>query len=210
MDPCKTPKKKTSKEKAKNPCQIKKPFFENILDRFRSKQEKNWQTTGKKKSKINFEKRIAKLENLIKKLQNEICELSTNAETSLKEMQMANRASADTPYLTVQGSGASAYSCTQCQVKTVAVKDINFTREDIEKITNKIPELQNLFDFEESCCSSESRNNTSEDMDKDDYENIMEEEVDKLIYELKSEIRNKLGPTKGSGPKITASNDEME
>lgn len=208
MDPCKAPRKKTSKDKAKNPCQIKKPFFENILDRFRSK-EKNCQTTVKKRSNINFEKRIAKLENLIKKLQNEICELSSNAETSMKEMQMANRAS-DTPCLPVQGSGASAYSCTPCQVKTIIVKDINFTREDIEKITNKIPELQNLFDFEESCCSSESRNNTSEDMDKDEYENVMEEEVDKLICELKSEIRNKLGSTKGSGPKIIASKDQME
>lgn len=206
MDPCKdNARKKTSKEKPKNPCQ-KKTFLENFIDKLRPKNSHN---NFKKRSTVNFEKRIAKLENLIKKLQTEITELSTNAETSMKEFQMANRASADTACLPVESSGASAYSCTPCQIKTIIVKDINFTREDIEKITNKIPELQNLFDFDGSCCSSESRNNVNEDVDKDDYDNIMEEEVDKLIYELKSEICNKMGSTQGIGPKLNKSNNDI-
>ncbi|CAH2060505.1 unnamed protein product, partial [Iphiclides podalirius] len=161
----------------------KKTLLETILEKFLSKYAKCSDTNVRRKP-TNMEKRIAKLEVLIKRLQREICELSANAGESYEEMRCPNRG-------LTNSEGESTYSCSPCQIETVIVKDINFKSSKLLEMGTDIRSLEKILDLDASDRRKSALIKLCEEVENECENNNMEEEIDELIYELKSEVCNK-------------------
>lgn len=205
--PFKSSIKNTENNGAKAP---RKSYLETLIDRFRPKCNNTNESEPdmrRRVSRLNIETRLARLEELIQTLQKEICELTNQTCASYDELRRMSRD-------LTSSEGESGFSCTPCTLETVIVKDVNFTPARFSEIGRKISEIHRIFDLEASGSTTGQINDASIklcDKTNSDNENGGTDDIDEMIFELRSEIRNKLGFTTdlSRGRDLTNSREDL-
>lgn len=213
--PYKSAIKKTENTAAKAP---KKSYLETLMERFKPKCNTNESEPDVRRrvSRHNIETRLARLEELIQTLQKEICELTNQTSVSYDEIRRDCLSRAQLSRDFTSSEGESGFSCTPCTLETVIVKGINFTPARFSEIGRKISDLHRIYDYEASGSSTGQVNdasaklcNESAELVNDNKISGIDDDIDEIIFELKSEIRNKLGSARDFGRDLTNSKEDL-
>ncbi|CAG5037439.1 unnamed protein product [Parnassius apollo] len=137
-------------------------------------------------SKEDFEARIANLETLIRRLETEIDELTTNVVESVEETEGQSEEPQQNQRITASTEGESVFSCTPCQINAIIVKDTNFTHKDLQKCAYNLSNSQNdsesdasnsVSDQEEiPACKDKNNSDKNNEYNEDDGNNVKDYE----------------------------------